>query len=207
MFTEERDRWDVLIGVIVVALVAGGAYVIKSHAPETTPPPPIGAAAPSRETPRIEMDHGSVEPAAESPVAVAYECWRDEQRILSDRPCGSDASIRAIAEPNRMDAQDTTQLYRPAHAAPNSRRVPYGTSSSFPESSACAEIERAIDAINARMRQRYTSAEGERFRARLRDFSNVCAIASSAIPASDQVLGGTLELPGLSDGNALLLRV
>ena len=95
-----------MIGVIVVALVAGGAYVIKSHSPETTPPPPIGAAAPSRETPRIEMDHGSVEPAAESPVAVAYECWRDEQRILSDRPCGSDASIRAIAEPNRMDAQD-----------------------------------------------------------------------------------------------------
>jgi hypothetical protein len=164
MFTEERDRWEVLIGVIVVALVAGGAYVIKSHAPETTPPPPIG-------------------------------------------PCGPDASIRAIAEPNRMDAQDTTQLYRPAHAAPNSRRVPYGTSSSFPESSACGEIERAIDAINARMRQRYTSAEGERFRARLRDFSNVCAIASSAIPASDEVLGGTLELPGLSDGNALLLRV
>ena len=171
MFTEERDRWDVLIGVIVVALVAGGVYVIKSHAPVATPPP-IAAAAPSRETSPIAMDHGSVERAAQSPIAVAYECWRDGHRILSDEPCGSDASIRAIAEPNRMDAQDTTQLYRrPAHTTSSSRRVSYGTSSSFSESSECAAIEREIDAINARMRQRYRSPEGERFRARLRDLS------------------------------------
>lgn len=172
MFTEERDKWDVLIGVIVVALVAGGVYVVRSQSPEMSAPPPLAATAPSRETPRIEMDHRTVEPAAQSPIAVAYECWRNGQRILSGRPCGSDAAMRTIAEPNRMDAQDTTQLYRrPAHATSNSRGVSYGTTSSFSESSECAGIEREIDAINARMRQRHTSAAGERFRARLRDLS------------------------------------
>ena len=37
--------------------------------------------------------------------------------------------------------------------------------------------------------------------------SNVCAIASSAIPASYQMLGRTLELLGLSNGDPVPLRV
>lgn len=172
MFTEERDKWDVLIGVIVVALVAGGVYVVRSHSPEMSAPPPLSATAPSRETPRIEMHRSAVEPSAESSIAVVYECRRDGQRILSDRPCGSDAAMRTIAEPNRMDAQDTSRLHRPpAHANSSSRTMSYGGSSSLSESGECVEIEREIDAINARMRQRYTSAAGERFRTRLRELS------------------------------------
>ena len=172
MFTEERDRWDVLIGVIVVALVAAGVYVVRSYSPEISGPPPIAATAPSHQTPPIEMDHRIVERAPEASIAVAYECWRDGQRILSDRPCGSDASMRTITEPNRMDPQDTSGLYRsPARATSSSRRVSYGGGSSSSESSECAAIERQIDAINARMRQRYTSAQGEGLRDRLRELS------------------------------------
>jgi len=169
MFTERRDGWDVLICVIVVALLAGGAYAVRSYSPEMSAPLP--SVAPSLETPRVEMGH-TVERAAESPIAVAYECWRDGQRILSDKRCGSDASLRTIAEPNRMDAQDTSGLYRPpARAASSSRTMSYSDSFSTSESGECAAIERQIDAINARMRQRYTSAQGERFRDQLRELS------------------------------------
>jgi hypothetical protein len=169
VFTEERDSRDVLIGVVIVALVVGGIYAMKRNAPETVPVTPPAVSTASSAAPRIEVGHGSIAQSADPVIAVAYECWRDGKRILSDGPCGPDAATRTIAEPNRMDRQDVSGLYD--RAASSARAASTRTTSSSPASDRCAEIETQIDMINARMRHRYTSPEGERFRARLRDLS------------------------------------
>jgi hypothetical protein len=169
MFTEERDSPDVLIGVVIVALAVGGIYTMKRDTPETVPATPLAVSTSSPATPRIEVGHGSIAKSADSVIAVAYECWRDGKRILSDGPCGPDAATRTIPEPNRMDRQDVSGLY--VHAASSARAAPTRTTSSSSAADRCAEIERQIDTINTRMRHRYTSPEGERFRARLRDLS------------------------------------
>ena len=100
MFTEERDKWDVLVGALVVAIVIVGVFTIGSQRPPRVLPGPVATtplAAPAAATPRVDMGHASVKRVSDPSIAVAYECTRDGQRILSDRPCGADASIRRIA--------------------------------------------------------------------------------------------------------------
>src|SRR5690606_6378228 len=110
-------------------------------------------------------------------IATAYECvGADGQRVLSDRSCGADAVVREIAAPNRMPAQDTSNLYRtPAPARDAywrpSQSTPASGGPAADNSAVCDSIQARIDAINARMRQKYTSQEGERCRKQLRALS------------------------------------
>ena len=94
MFTEDRDKWDVLVGALVVAIVIVGVFTIGSQRPPRVLPGPVATtplAAPAAATPRVDMGHASVKRVSDPSIAVAYECTRDGQRILSDRPCGADA--------------------------------------------------------------------------------------------------------------------
>lgn len=171
MFTEERDRWDVLVGVIVLVMLVGGLYIVNHHRVKVATPKPA-ASAPAAALPK-DAAGAADKPEARSPnasVAAVYECSRDGQRILSDQPCGADASVREIAQPNRMDAQDTRNLYRPVEAVARRGGV-YSGDLPAATSSVCDSIEAQINAINARMRHAYTSWQGEQFRERLRVLS------------------------------------
>lgn len=173
MFTEEQDRSDVLtvaLGALLVTLLFAGIYLVRRQAPEpVAKSAAMTAPAPTR--PRVEVRDAPVKAVSSEAIAIAYECWREGQRILSDRPCGAGASVREIAAPNRMDAQDARRLYSPV-AVPSRARGGASTGGRLSGTSAvCDSIEAKIDAINARMRQRYTSWDGERFRERLRDLS------------------------------------
>lgn len=172
MFTEERDRWDVRIGVLLVALVVGGVYLARRHQPQELPPTTVETIIPVAVSPRVQMGAAVVERAPDAPIALAYECNRNGQKVLSDRPCGSDAAVREIAAPNRMDAQDTRRLYSPVAVPSRARSAASSGSRLSGTSAVCDSIEAKIDAINARMRQPYTSWDGERFRERLRDLSS-----------------------------------
>lgn len=171
MFTEERDRWDVRIGVLLVALVVGGVYVARRHQPQDPPPTTVETIPPAAASPRVEMGVAVVKRASDAPIALVYECNRNGQKVLSDRPCGSDAAVREIAAPNRMDAQDTRRLYSPVRVPSRARNGASSGSRLSGTSAVCDSIEAQFDAINARMRQPYTSSDGERFRERLRGLS------------------------------------
>lgn len=173
MFTEDRDKWDVLLGVVVVAIVAVGIFASGRQQPQQAHAVPAAATAPTpsaEATPRVYVEPDSVKPVSNPSIAVAYECTRDGQRILSDRPCGADASIRRIAEPNRMDAQDTRALYRPVYVG-NQRGGSWSGGQGASTSAVCSSIEAKIDSINARMRQPYARQQGEWFREQLRELS------------------------------------
>lgn len=171
MFTEERDRWDVRIGVLLVALVVGGVYLARRHQPQEPPATTVETITPLAASPRVQMGAAVVKRTSDAPIAFAYECNRNGQKVLSDRPCSSDAAVREIAAPNRMDAQDTRRLYSPVSVPSRTRSGPSSGGRLSGTSAVCDSIEAQIDAINARMRRAYTSWEGERFRDRLRELS------------------------------------
>jgi hypothetical protein len=173
MFTEERDRWDVLVGVIATAILIGGMYVLNRGEPGEVRAEPKAAEPTAENTLVIDGDRiiAPIPDASGTPIASVYECWRGEQRSLSDRPCGADASIREIAEPNRMDAQDTRGLYSPVHVSPQRSRWGSSAGQGAGTSSICDSIQAQIDRVNARMRHAYTNWEGEQFRDDLRELS------------------------------------
>jgi hypothetical protein len=171
MFTEERDRWDVLLGVLVATMAIGGLYLLSRDPPQEEHSQAAVTTATAHSDSRIEASQASAQSAVEPTIGSVYECNRSGQKILSDRPCGPDASVRQIAEPNRMDAQDTSQLYRPVYGISGRRSGSGSASGSSDVSARCDSIQQRIEAINARMRHRYTSQQGQRFREELRDLS------------------------------------
>lgn len=181
MFTEDRDNRDIAIGLTVVAIVVAGLFAIRhtrepANIDESKSPDVVSIPEPAVHVPASErIEHPR--PSASNVIATAYECVAaDGQRVLSDRPCGADAVVREIAAPNRMPAQDTSNLYRvPARTRDvyrgSPQRTPVSGGSATDNSAVCDSIEAQIDAINARMRRKYKGQEGERFRERLRALS------------------------------------
>lgn len=102
-------------------------------------------------------------------IGRVFECQSNGQRVFSGRPCGVGAEVREIAAPNRMNRQDTRALYQPPPVSiqgqqSRARSGVSGGGNSF----VCDSIDEDKKRINARMRQPYTSQEGELFRKRLR---------------------------------------
>lgn len=174
----ESESSDWIFGAIVtVLIVACFAWIYRlSNAPAQA----VGSAVPAQS---VAQRPGSTSPSspriASTPaapkgnsIAEVYECEEDGQRILSDQLCGSSANVVKIMAPNRMDAQDTSGLYRGSYTS-KSRSVSRPHRANYEnESHICQSIEARIDAINARMRQAYTSQEGEQLRRRLRQLSD-----------------------------------
>jgi hypothetical protein len=115
MFNDEAEARDrVFITLLVVAVLGAliGIRLYASHLKaEKAKQAALIAAAAAAPT-RIN------EPSSQSPPRVlhlealthVYECERDGQRVLTDRPCGTGVPIRIINEPNRMQPQDTSRL-------------------------------------------------------------------------------------------------
>ena len=114
----------------------------------------------------------------ESYVGV-YECTVNGQRVISDRPCAQDAQARTLVidQPHPQDvARSQQQTWQAQRSVPSSASSVGGSSTQVTATSgagsntaACEAIDRAIDHLNARMRQRYGAAEGERLRVQWHD--------------------------------------
>jgi len=107
-----------------------------------------------------------------------YECTVNGQRVIADRPCGSGAQPRTLVvdqpDPREVALQRQRQLQSEQQAARSRAAQSYSSRSAPPtaapaersNAAACAAVDRAIDDLNARMRQRYGAAEGEYLRKR-----------------------------------------
>jgi hypothetical protein len=182
MFTDETERRDWIFGALVTVFIVGALIWLnslpdnsKKTASEIAAEPPVESAGavpliPNPEPVSFVLEDEFVE--KRNSIARVFECERNGQRVISDRPCGPDAAVREIQAPNRMNRQDTRPLYRPAPASIQ-RQQARGRSSAGGGSNKqlCASIEEQIDVINARMRRGYRSWEGERYRERLRQLS------------------------------------
>jgi hypothetical protein len=177
MFREDRDHIDILIGLVVVAAVVAMFVAVargRSGIPQAARTDNAAPSMPAH--PHSARGTVSTQPQSalqSNVIATVFECERHGQRVLSDQPCGDDAILRKVSEPNSMQAQDTSNLYAPV---PTSFRQPSTSGSSGgvtrPNAAECASIEQRINSIDARMRRKYTSTQGEYFRGELRDLRN-----------------------------------
>jgi hypothetical protein len=101
-----RCLWTIAVGIalIIVGTLYGGRGAGPSesatalHAPRAVKQPSAG--------PAVYSGH------RRDFIASVYECRRRGERIFSDERCGSDARVRTIRDPSRMDIQDTGSLTR-----------------------------------------------------------------------------------------------
>jgi hypothetical protein len=108
--------------------------------------------------------------AVDQPVIRSvFQCRQGTVTVFSDHQCGTDAEVRSIRAPNsmaaqRIDAEQATAL-QPTLVAPE-RLTHNPTTRDNMNDEACREIQREIDSIDGRMRDGYSSGEGEILRTR-----------------------------------------
>lgn len=117
---------------------------------------------------------------APAPLHRVYECRDDGTRILSDRPCGPDSSLRAL------DPQDLNR-YTPVpvpHSVAPAPRAPEPDSPARPAARlrkpispprGCQDLQLQIDRIDSRMRLGYTGKAGEKLRSQRRQLTSLYA--------------------------------
>jgi hypothetical protein len=186
--SRESSRWIFGLGAVVALGFLAWTQFFGERHETVTPRPALEASVvptPVIEPPRV-LDRstptipraGPARTGRESYVGV-YECMVNGQRVVSDRPCAPDAEARTLVvdQPHPRDvARSQQQTWQAQRAAPNSAQSGNGSSGQAPttlaigsNTAACAAIDRAIEDLNARMRQRYGAAEGERLRAQWHD--------------------------------------
>jgi hypothetical protein len=166
-----QERWVWIIAGIAVVLVAAFRIAVTSAPTAVSASAPAERSRPKQQaTDRVPSPEVSAAETAQPPVSAVYECHANGQHIFSDRRCGLDNTVREVAAPNRMDAEDTTILAAPetliAHDEDQAARAQVSADNVQP--SECRRLEQEKDSIDARMREGYTSIEGEMFRDRLR---------------------------------------
>lgn len=150
------------VGALEATIVQGSVIEVPQVIESTRPTYQAPASAPGRQT-----------------YVGVYECVVNAQRVVSDRPCGAETQTRTLAvdQPDPVEAarqrQRTWAVQQGGTGASASYSPGSGSESatraqSSSNQSECGSIEHQIEAIDARMRQGYTSEEGERYRARLR---------------------------------------
>ena len=181
MISDEAEGREWIIGIVVTVLIIGALYWLRSQPieEEAAGPMPVGPASaqyqsdPHREQDALAHDERVITTRRSSPSTIGrvFECEQDGQRVLSDQRCGADAAVREIAAPNRMQAQDTSVLYEPLPRSIQVQKRRAAGQRTGSNAAICTQIDEDKDRINARMRQPYTSWEGERLRVRLRELS------------------------------------
>jgi hypothetical protein len=176
MFGKEPESPGFAGALSMALLVVGGFVVFAVWQMPAEPPPSIQATtAVSTVHPissQVRIATHESETATPPVITTVFECQGDEGRVLSDQPCGGGARLREISAPNRMNAEPIARPH--SLAAPERGRKSVsevGVGSPRGDAAACARIESAVDSINARMRQQYSSQEGEFWRGRLRELS------------------------------------
>jgi hypothetical protein len=95
MLTYESNTWDrvfvALLALSVIAVLVGIRLYANHLQAEKA-----AMAATEKEPKRVLHLEA---------ITHVYECERDGQRVLTDRPCGSGVPIRVIEQPKRKPAQ------------------------------------------------------------------------------------------------------
>jgi len=181
--SRESSRWIFGLGAVVALGFLAWTQFFGERREVVTPSPALEASvieSPVIEPPRVLEGSaptiprvGPARTGRESYVGV-YECMVNGQRVVSDRPCAPDAEVRTLVvdQPHPRDvARLQQQTWQVPRAAPSSAQSGGSSSGQAPTTSdiasntaACEAVDRAIEDLNARMRQRYGAAEGERLR-------------------------------------------
>jgi hypothetical protein len=169
----EWEGWFWIITSVLVVAVLGALHSFGASRPSSNSisSPQAADSGPLPAQGEIAAPRPSLQAAPEAPrIATVFECRVNGQRIYSDQRCGSKADERPILAPNRMDAQDTSILSSPDAVLARSRSERTNAREPVFDAarSECGSIEQEKNSINARMREGYTSLEGEWFRDRLR---------------------------------------
>jgi len=105
MFNEEADTSDrtfIALLIVAVLVVLFGIRLYANHLK-------AGQAARVTSIPQQPASSTIEKTASQEPARVlrleaithVYECERDGQRVLSDRPCGTGVQVRVIREPKK----------------------------------------------------------------------------------------------------------
>lgn len=179
MFGRGKERNDIVIGLAATLSVIAVLVLYAHRKPEEMES--SAASAEARATVvALDATLVSIKPPEHSratdaapAIATVFECAGPQGRELSDRPCGDDARRVEVAAPNGMLPAQVPS--RSNSSSPNNLRARTPPPAAAPNAysdAQCAEIDSAINRINARMRSAYTSQEGEWFRQQLRDLSD-----------------------------------
>lgn len=178
MFTQERDHFPWIVGVLIVAIVGGLQYWKARHARDrVSTAPSVQVPAPA-EFPRSEtapvrrLSAPTPPPSANAATVSIYDCSNGKQRSYSDRPCAAggvrrdlEITLNTFTSPPMVQAtgagttsvqQTNTYEYREFRSEP----------AVGPGSPICEQLFDAKEQIDARMRHGYSNRQGERFRAR-----------------------------------------
>jgi hypothetical protein len=170
--------WPATCGLSIVLVVALHVAVPPPSAAEIRAPAPAPVSQPTTSEIAVQRERFRAS-ASRSPdqwlIESVFECRQNGVTVFSDHRCGADAEVRAIRAPNLMVA---TPLYvnEESTAAPTQAALPIPTQGSTSRDGTyneiCREIELAKDGIDARMRQGYSSGEGEILRERRNSLSS-----------------------------------
>lgn len=99
MSRRNPESRDFAIGLTVTCLIVAGFFAYAHWY------------APSSQPSTAKKQHGSTR---NSPpvIATVYECNGDNGRVLSDKPCGDDARVREVVQPNLMPGSASTESGR-----------------------------------------------------------------------------------------------
>jgi hypothetical protein len=92
---------DFAIGLLVTGLIVAALFAYSQWY------------APGKQTSHANKQRRST---ATSPpvIATVYECNGDDGRVLSDKPCGDDAQVREVVQPNLMPGSNRPESGQPA---------------------------------------------------------------------------------------------
>ena len=89
MSRRNPESRDFAIGLAVTCLIVGGFFAYTHwYAPSNPPSKAKVQHRATRNSPPV--------------IATVYECNGDNGRVLSDKPCGDDARVREVVQPNLM---------------------------------------------------------------------------------------------------------
>ena len=98
MSTRNPESRDFALGLLVTCLIVGGFFAYSRYAPGDQPA-------------NAKKQHGSARNSLPV-IATVYECNGDNGRVLSDKPCGDDARVREVVQPNLMPGSASTESGR-----------------------------------------------------------------------------------------------
>ncbi len=99
MSRQNPESRDFAMGLAVTCLIVGGFFAYTHwYAPDNQPS-------------KAKQQHGPKHKSLPV-IATVYECNGENGRVLSDKPCGDDAKVREVVQPNLMPGSASTEPER-----------------------------------------------------------------------------------------------
>ncbi len=166
----DRLFWPAACGVSILLVATLHLAASRGTPKESLPLTPGSRSQPMTDATESQRQSSQAPQYIEQPVIRSvFQCRQGAVTIFSDHQCGTNAEVRSIRAPNSMAAQPIDA--EPATAAQTNwvapeNRTQSPTTRDNINDEVCREIQGEIDRIDARMRDGYSSGEGEVLRAR-----------------------------------------